>query len=80
MGDGPVRVLLDTFYLYGLMEAQGRFSDELRQFFDEHEVQLHVSAVSIWEMRLKYRALRASGSARVPSIPARWSPLSKGWT
>ena len=64
-----MRVLLDTFYLYGLMEAQGRFSDELRQFFDEHGVQLHVSAVSIWEMRLKYRALRASGERKSPFDP-----------
>ena len=28
-----MRVLLDTSYLYGLMEAQGRFSDEQRRFF-----------------------------------------------
>jgi PIN domain nuclease of toxin-antitoxin system len=64
-----MRVLLDTSYLYGLMEAQGRFSDEQRRFFSEHEVQLHVSAVSIWEMRLKYHALRASGERKSPFDP-----------
>ena len=31
-----MRILLDTSYLYGLMEAQGRFSDEEHRFFDEH--------------------------------------------
>ncbi len=64
-----MRVLLDTSYLYGLMEAQGRFSDEQRRFFDEHQVQLHVSAVSIWEMRLKYHAVRASGERKSPFDP-----------
>ena len=65
-----MRVLLDTSYLYRLMEARGRFSDEQRRFFSEHEVQLHVSAVSIWEMRLKYHSLRASGERKSPFDPA----------
>ena len=64
-----MRILLDTSYLYGLMEAQGRFSDEEHRFFDEHKAQLHVSAVSIWEMRLKYRAVHASGDRKSPFDP-----------
>ena len=65
-----MRILLDTSYIYGLMEAQGRFSDDERRFFDESEAQLHVSAVSIWEMRLKYHAVRASGERKSPFDPA----------
>ena len=64
-----MRMLLDTSYLYSLMEAQGRFTDEGRRFLDEHGVQLFVSAVSIWEMRLKYRAVRASGKRKSPFHP-----------
>ena len=29
-----MRILLDTSYLYGLMEAQGRFSDEEHTKYD----------------------------------------------
>ena len=65
-----MRILLDTSYIYGLMEAQGRFSDDERRFFDESEAQRRVSAVSIWEMRLKYRAIRASGERKSPFDPA----------
>ena len=44
-----MRVLLDTSYLYDLMETSGKFSDNERQFFAEQKAQLFVSAVSIWE-------------------------------
>ena len=64
-----MRILLDTYYLYGLMAARGQFSGAERRFFDEHEAQLHVSAVSIWEMRLKYHARHASGERKSPFDP-----------
>ena len=64
-----MRILLDTYYLYGLMAARGRFSETERRFLDEHEAQLYVSAVSIWEMRLKYHARHASGERRSPFDP-----------
>ena len=59
-----MRVLLDTSYLYDLMEAPGKFSDFERRFFEEAEAQFHVSAVSIWEMRLKFGARRPSGERK----------------
>ena len=62
-----MRILLDSYYLYGLMAARGQFSEAERRFFDEHDAQLHVSAVSIWEMRLKYHARHSSASARALS-------------
>ena len=64
-----MRILLDTYYLYGLMAARGQFSGAEHRFFDEHEAQLHVSAVSIWEMRLKYHARHVSGERKSPFDP-----------
>ena len=51
-----MRVLLDTSFLYGLMAAYGEFSESIRGFAAEHDAEFFVSAVSIWEMRLKYHA------------------------
>ena len=59
-----MHVLLDTSYLYDLMEAPGKLSDIERRFFEETEARLYVSAVSIWEMRLKYRARRPPGERK----------------
>ena len=64
-----MRVLLDTSYLYKLMQAHGRFSEMERRFFSDWEARLFVSAVSIWEMRLKYRALHPSGERKSPYKP-----------
>ena len=56
-----MRILLDTTYLYRLMETPGALNDTERRFFAARKVQLFVSAVSIWEMRLKHDARYASG-------------------
>lgn len=63
-------VLLDTFYLYEFMAAPGQFSETVRRIFGERAPRLYVSAVSIWEMRLKYHARRASGERKSPFDPA----------
>ena len=59
-----MRVLLDTSYLYDLMEAPGMFTDAERRFLDDHTARLFVSAVSIWEMRLKFQARHGSGARK----------------
>ncbi len=59
-----MRILLDTTYLYRLMEAPGALSDADRRFFTARKAQLFVSAVSIWEMRLKHDARHASGARK----------------
>jgi PIN domain nuclease of toxin-antitoxin system len=64
-----VRVLLDTSYLFDLMEALGRLTDAERRFFEEHAAHLYVSAVSIWEMRLKFRARHQSSRRESPFDP-----------
>ena len=57
-------IWLDTSYLYHLLEAPGAFSAAERRFFAQENARLYVSAVSIWEMRLKFRARRASGERK----------------
>ena len=56
-----MRVLLDTSYLYDLMESLGLFTEAERRFFDSRAARIYVSAVSIWEMRLKFQARHGSG-------------------
>ena len=56
-----MRVLLDTSYLYDLMESLGLFTDAERRFLDSRAARIYVSAVSIWEMRLKFQARHGSG-------------------
>ena len=64
-----MRILLDTFYLYRLMEAPGRLFEADLRFLDENEAEVYVSAVSIWEMRLKHHARYASGERKSPYDP-----------
>ena len=57
-----MRLLLDTSYLYKLMTVPDQFSDAEHLILTNHAVQVYVSAVSIWEMRLKFKArYRSSG-------------------
>ena len=65
----PVRILLDTSYLYDLMEAPGMLSPAERLFLGRQDTQPYVSAVSIWEMRLKFRARHVSGKRKSPFDP-----------
>lgn len=64
-----MRVLLDTSYLYKLMIARGQFSETERKYFEKHGTRLYVSAVSIWEMRLKYHSFHPSGERKSPFDP-----------
>ena len=64
-----MRILLDTSYLYGFMDRPGNLLESERRFLSARRTQIHVSAVSIWEMRLKHRARHASGKRK-----SRFSP------
>ena len=59
-----MRVLLDTSYLYDFMEAPGEFFDFELRILVARDAQFFVSAVSIWEMRLKYHARHPSGARK----------------
>ena len=65
-----MRVLLDTFYLYGFMEAPGHFAEPERRFLEENEARVYVSAVSVWEMRLKHHARHRSRERKSPYDPS----------
>lgn len=64
-----MRILLDTSYLYDFMDRPGKFMESERRLLSARHVQLYVSAVSIWEMRLKHNARHASGERK-----SRFSP------
>ena len=64
-----MRILLDTSYLYDFMDRPGKFMESDRRLLSARQVQLYVSAVSIWEMRLKHNARHASGERK-----SRFSP------
>ena len=67
---GPaMRVLLDTSYLYDFMDRPGKLSDSERRVLSARGTEFHVSAVSIWEMRLKHNARHPSGERK-----SRFSP------
>ena len=64
-----MRILLDTSYLYDFMDRPGKFMESERRLLSARQVQIYVSAVSIWEMRLKHNARHASGERK-----SRFSP------
>ena len=49
-----MRILVDTSYVYALMLSDDFFTASEREFVQRHNADVSVSAVSIWEMRLKY--------------------------
>ncbi len=56
-----MRILLDTSYLYRITTQPARLSDAERLILTNQAIQLYVSAVSIWEMRLKFQSRDRSG-------------------
>ena len=64
-----MRVLLDTSFLYDFMDKPGKLLEAERRFLTGDEAELYVSAVSIWEMRLKFNARHPSGDRKSPFDP-----------
>ncbi len=56
-----MRILLDTSYLFDFMDRPGKLLESERRVLVAHETVLYVSAVSIWEIRLKHNAHHPSG-------------------
>ena len=69
MTGAAMRVLLDTSYLFDFMDRPGKFLDSERRVLSASGTELYVSAVSIWEMRLKHNAHHPSGERK-----SRFSP------
>ena len=64
-----MRILLDTSYLFDFMDRPGMFRDAERRALAGPGTYFYVSAVSIWEMRLKHHARHRSGERK-----SRFSP------
>lgn len=59
-----MRILLDTSYVYALMMARWDLSETEKLIFSSKDIRFHVSAVSVWEMRLKFTARDHSGKRK----------------
>ena len=59
-----MRILLDTSYIYRLMMQPARLSDAEKLILTNQAIQLYVSAVSIWEMRLKFQSRDSHGKRK----------------
>ena len=64
-----MRVLLDTSYLFDLMDRPGKFLISERRALAARGTDFHVSAVSIWEMRLKHNSRHRSGERKSRFFP-----------
>jgi PIN domain nuclease of toxin-antitoxin system len=63
------RLLLDTHYVMYLAGDQDRLSRAEKAVLDQVDQRLLVSAISIWEIRLKWHALNRFGQRKGPISP-----------
>jgi len=73
-----VTLLLDTHYVFALAGSPGRLTGTEINFLAAYPDRLVVSAVSIWEMRLKWHRLHASGQRKGPLDPAQAMQILAG--
>lgn len=62
-------LLLDTHYVYGLSGSPGTISGREAAFLRAYSRPFVVSAVSIWEIRLKWSTFDGSGKRKGPADP-----------
>lgn len=62
-------LLLDTHYVFALAGSPGRITAREAGFLATYAHRFIVSSVAIWEMRLKWDALHASGDRKGPLSP-----------
>ena len=63
-------LLLDTHYVFALAGAPTWIKPRERDFLTAYHLPFYVSAVSLWEMRLKWNAVHASGARKGPASPS----------
>jgi PIN domain nuclease of toxin-antitoxin system len=61
-----MKLLLDTHYVFGLAGSPGVLTGREARFLDAYRLKFVVSAVSIWEVRLKWHAVHRSGAPKGP--------------
>jgi PIN domain nuclease of toxin-antitoxin system len=62
--------LLDTHYVYAIAGSEASLSRAEMDFLAGYPQRFVISAVSIWEIRLKWSALHPSGARKGPLDPA----------
>ena len=65
-----MNLLLDTHYVFAIAGSPGRLTGKEMNFLAAHPNRFVISAISIWEMRLKWDALHTSGDRKGPLDPA----------
>jgi PIN domain nuclease of toxin-antitoxin system len=61
--------MLDTHYVYAIAASPGWLTSAETDFLARHRDRFVVSAVSIWEIQLKWSALHPSGQRKGPLDP-----------
>jgi PIN domain nuclease of toxin-antitoxin system len=67
--EDEVSLLLDTHYVYGLSGSPGTISAREAAFLKAYTAPFVVSAVSIWEIRIKWSTFDGSGKRKGPADP-----------
>ena len=62
-------LILDTHYVFALSGADVKLRKREREFLAAANERLFVSSVSIWEIRLKWNVLHASGARKGSASP-----------
>jgi len=73
-----VNLLLDTHYVFAIAGSPGRLTGSEINFLASYPERFVVSAVSLWEMRLKWDALHGSGDRKGPLDPAQAMQILAG--
>jgi PIN domain nuclease of toxin-antitoxin system len=73
-----VNLLLDTHYVFAIAGSPGRLTGHEINFLASYTDRFVVSAVSLWEMRLKWDALHGSGDRKGPLDPAQAMQILAG--
>ncbi len=64
-----MRLLLDTHFLIWLTDEPGRVTANVRNLLADDAHDIAVSAVSCWEIRLKWQSRNASGRRKLQTSP-----------
>jgi len=73
-----VSLLLDTHYVFAIAGSPGRLTGSEINFLASCSDRFVVSAVSLWEMRLKWEVLHGSGDRKGPLDPAQAMQILAG--
>jgi PIN domain nuclease of toxin-antitoxin system len=71
-------LLLDTHFVFGLADTPNALTEPEARFLQTHSERFVVSAISLWEIRLKWNAIHRSGSRKGPISPAQALHLISG--